>query len=204
MSAKNTLQEYCQKNNLPLPIYLTVRVSDTRDSPLFESTTNFNQVTYRGLGTNKTAAEQDTAKQVCQILPQQSSVKQNQPLSISQKYPNPMAIPMSQYGRIYLIDGDNCHVTDEKLFDVSDSLYMYIIARNNTHPQPLLHQQKYSNCCVFVSETISRDAVDHLLTFFLGQLSITQPDKHYYVVTKDHFGECLESFMSNCKLVCSL
>lgn len=202
MNAKNTLQEFCQKNHLPIPTYVTNRISDIRSLPLFESVVIFNNVTYRSQGSNKVSAEKEVAQQVCQFL---STVNQpTQEFILCQKYPDLSKIPIDQYSQIYLIDGDNCHVTNENIFHDISCLYIYFVAQNTTKPQPLIHQQKYVNCCVFISRSIGRDAVDHLLTFSLGQMSIIWSNKVYYIVTRDHFGECLQTFMNSCHLICSI
>lgn len=201
MSAKNILQEFCQKNRLPIPVYFTNRISDIKSLPIFESIITFNNVTYRAQGSNKVAAEKEVAQQVCKFL---STASQPQEFILCQKYTDLTKIPIDQYSQIYLIDGDNCHVINENVFQHSTCLYIYFVAQNTTKPQPLTHQQKYANCCVFISESIGRDAVDHLLTFSLGQMSIIWSNKVYYVVTRDHFGECLKTFMKNCHLICSI
>jgi hypothetical protein len=201
MSSKNILQEYCQKNGLPLPSYTTMIVNDNKTLPVFESSIMFNKVIYLARGSTKIAAEKAVAQEVCQILPNPAK---SSPLSICQKYSDLISVPVEIYSRIYLIDGDNCMVTNDETFDDTDSLFIYFVAKNSTKRSVFSHQEKFSNCCVFISDSTNRDATDHLLTFYLGKMSVLWNNKNYYIVTKDHFGECLEKFMENCHFICSI
>jgi hypothetical protein len=204
MSSKNTLQEYCQKNGQPLPIYTTVRINDRSLMPLFESTLVFNGTPYTARGATKVAAEKQVATEVLPHLSE--SVAQIGAIgALRQKYASLTDIPNDTYQLIYLIDGDNCHVTHEEMFMEIHSLFIYFVAKNNSHRYPFAHQEKYANCCVFISDSIGRDATDHLLTFYLGKMSILwATNKTYYIVTLDHFGECLEKFMQNCHFICKI
>lgn len=205
MSSKNILQEYCQKNKIPMPIYNTVIIGGTQTIPIFESTLIFNKNTYCATGATKIMAEKKVAQSVYQSLPTITrSIIHIVTPTFKQKYCSIQAILGEQYHQIYLIDGDNCHITDDKIFEDNSNLFIYFVAKNNTRPYPFLHQEKYDNCCVFISDSTNRDATDHLLTFNLGKMSILWKDKKYYIVTKDHFGECLEKFMTNCQFICSI
>lgn len=200
MSTKNKLQEYCQKHQLDLPEYRTRRISQLTDLPLFESILVFQNVTYQGQGLNKIAAEKDVADKVCQHL---IDNEVNMP-QFEVKYHSVRTLPIDKYQHIYLIDGDNCQVSNLNIFNQKSNFFIYFIAKNNTKVVPFIHQKDYINCCVMISESIGRDAVDHLLTFYLGQLTLLWADRDYYVVTRDHFGECLTKIAPNCQLVCSL
>ena len=136
------------------------------------------------------------------------------------KYATLRDIPIAHFEIVYLIDGDNCNVTNESLFANEKALFIYFIAKNNTKPFPFAHQAQHRNCCVFIADTVARDAVDHMISFFLGQMTIlwapnavgrasghhrvptTTHVIQYFVVTRDHFGECLEKFAPNCHLAC--
>lgn len=202
MSSKNTLQEYCQKHKLSLPNYVTPRISKITDQPLFESTITFNGITYKATGATKIMAEKDVAQLVCNNM---ASLKLTETIpQLYQKYESLEKSPINKYKNIYLVDGDNCNIVNEKLFDDPNNFVIYFIAKNNTKPFPMTHQKTYENCCVFISDTINRDAVDHLITLYLGKMTILIPDKIFYVVTKDHFGECLEKFVKDCHLICNI
>jgi hypothetical protein len=117
-----------------------------------------------------------------------------------------LEIFLDSYQTIFLIDGDNCHLSHDpsSIFLEKTHLYLYFMAKNNLQPIPFMYQQRYENCCVLISEAVGRDAVDHLISFSLGQLSVRAPDKQYRVVTHDHFGECLEKLGVNCRMICSI
>jgi hypothetical protein len=198
MNSKNTLQEYCQKRKIPLPVYNTVICDGTPTVPIFESIVSFGNDMYRATGLTKIAAEKDVARMICESLPTIT------PCVSQPKYKSLRSVPIESYQRVYLIDGDNCHVTNNRHFDDMSSLFIYFIAKNNTHPYPFQHQAQHPNCCVFVSDSIGRDATDHMLTFYLGQMSVMWCGKTYFIVTKDHFAECLEKIMCDCQVLCSL
>ena len=58
----------------------------------------------------------------------------------------------------------------------------------------------------FISDSVGKDAADHLLTFNAGILHhmLLGHSMNYYVFTNDNFGQLLEKFMPNCKFICSI
>lgn len=170
MSYEIDLQEFCQKHQLPIPVYSTHQI--TLD-PIFESVMCHDGVIYRGQGSTKAMAEHVVAHNVCQNLKSHG---------IPQRYPNLEAITIDSYRRVYLIDGDNYEVTNETLMTDTTSLFIYFITKHKTRLNPLAHQHRYVNCCVFVS-----DVMDPLLTKYLGQMAILWGNRplEYYVVTRD-------------------
>lgn len=124
--------------------------------------------------------------------------------TLTQKFASILDIPSSAYQTIYLIDGDSCHVENESKFSEAGSLFVYFVAKNTTKPSPADHQHRFENCCIFISDSIGRDAADHLLTFTLGQMTAIWHGKKYIIATHDHFGECLEKFVPGCQCICSL
>lgn len=204
MSSKNTLQEFCQKSKLPMPEYNTVRKSLETEPPYFESVVIFNGHTYSGVGSTKIMAEKNVAEKICHDTGIGTTPVETANMKMEQKFHSLTEINAEKYENVFLVDGDNTHVIDTKIFGDDKNLIIYFIAKNTTKQIPLIHQQQYANCCIFISESIERDAVDHFLTFNLGKISVMWKNKKYFVVTKDHFGGCLEKIVENCKLICSL
>jgi hypothetical protein len=236
MSSKNTLQEYFQKKRKQLPPpYDTQRISTVTEAPLFRSVINIDGCNYCGEGSTKVDAEKDAAQHALDgrvSVEGKSQFSDPAIVSIQRtresigtflapvecvrapKYASIREISIDNYQVIYLIDGDNCNVENEHVFKNKTCLFIYFIAKNNTKPFPFAHQEQYDNCCVFVADTVARDAVDHMISFFLGQMvilwstslaSLSRPqDRQYFIVTRDHFGECLEKMAPNCHLVCSV
>jgi hypothetical protein len=223
MSSKNRLQEYCQRHHLANPEYLSECITSLREPPRFHSTVTFLEHTYEGYGPTRIGAEKDAAERACSDIPPEFpkyipsmennlcaidsaiiSVTQYKTSGLTQKYTSILDIPSHRYQTIYLIDGDNCHVENEGMFGTPTALFVYFIAKNTTKPFPSEHQQRFENCCTFISDSIGRDAADHLLTFTLGQMTAIWTDKKYIIVTHDHFGECLEKFVSGCRCICAI
>ena len=202
-NSKNKLQEYCQKNKLPLPAYDTVQTNEGKYPPIFESTLVFNKISYHSIGKSKVNVEKEIAQLVCDQL--ESLELEETTNTLVQKYSDIEHIPIENYNRIYLIDGDNCQIGDEACFNDLNSLYIYFVAMNSTRLICRKHQQKYDNCCIFISPTISKDSVDHFISYHLGKMSVLWGEnKEYFIYTRDHFGECLEKFIPRCHLICSM
>ena len=210
-SPKNVLQEYCHKMRIPVPAYNTNRISAITEMPLFESILTFQGETYHATGATKINAEKEVARIAWEKFARKSPPREcatrspPAPLRLHQKYEHITAILDEEYDQVYLIDGDNCHITDETVFADPKKLFIYFVAKNTTKLVAMRHQDQYENCCLFISDSIGQDAVDHLLSFTLGQMSISwHRGLEYYIVTRDHFGECLQAFIPRCKLLCRM
>lgn len=199
------LQEYCHKLRIIVPTYNTNRISAITEMPLFESILTFQDETFRATGATKINAEKEVARLACEkFVKSQLHLSMSAPLRLYQKYEHITSIFDEEYDKVYLIDGDNCHVTDETIFADPKKLFIYFVAKNTTKIILMKHQEQYENCCIFISNSIGQDAVDHLLSFTLGQMTMAWRHLDYFVVTRDHFGECLQAFVPNCKLLCTI
>jgi len=211
ISSKNILQEYFQKNKLPLPKYQTSRCQGCKDNdPVWEARIicDENEQIFCAQGKTKTEAELKVAKLMYDFI-----LKEAKPDNINlpknniirqQKINDITEIQIKKYNTIILVDGENCDISFDKLSD--NILVLIFVAKNTTKNIVFQQQAKYNNCYVFISESVGKDAADHYLTFIAGKLSMMDSmiDKKSYVLTKDHYGEFLEKFMPNCKFICSL
>jgi hypothetical protein len=204
-SPKNVLQEYCHKMHISAPVYDTKRINAVTEIPLFESILAFQGGIFRATGTTKINAEKEVARNICEkFVHMQPHRTTTIAQKLCQKYVHITSIFDEEYDQVYLIDGDNCHITDETIFADRKKLFIYFVAKNTTRPIPSRHQTQYENCCLFISNSIGHDAVDHLLSFTLGQICSSWHNMEYFIVTRDHFGECLQTFAPRCKLLCQL
>lgn len=202
-SYKNILQEYCQKNNINLPKYETIKIGTTEDNLIIWKST----VTIKDLQCESIDHVKKNAEQKAALLMYTSCQESNNDIIVTtnkrtQKVNDVLDINFSLYNRILLVDGENCDFSMDLLN--SDDLVLMFVAKNTTKNIVFKYQELYDNCFVFISQSVIQDAADHLLTFYAGILSIINKDGNYYVLTKDHYGECLEKFMENCKFICSL
>lgn len=119
----------------------------------------------------------------------------------SQKVKHIWEINFSKYDSILLMDGDNVDISE-----IEDNILILIFVAKNTTRHKVFKLQNNENIYVFISDSVGKDAADHLLTFNAGILHhlLFDKDMNYYVFTKDHFGELLEKFMPNCKYICSI
>lgn len=199
-SYKNLLQEHFQKQNLPLPHYKTNRIDGLDHEPVWQAQLELYGTIYESNASSKKEAELKVAEQAyldyCQ-----KPVKLENKIDRQQKVKELHEIDFNRYHSIILVDGENCDIDISKIS--SNMLVLFFAAKNTTKNKIFEYQSTYDNCYVFLSQCVGKDAADHLLTFYAGQLS-RMTDKQMYVLTKDHYGEFLEKFMNNCKFICSL
>jgi len=200
-SHKNILQEYFQKNKLPLPVYNCININSDKTNPVWKASVFCFNLEFTGVGNTKRTAEGLAAKNACNhFLMTKPITKPDAPTK--QKVKSLSDIKFNDYNTILLVDGENCDVNINKIG--KDILILIFVSKNTTKKLVFQLQNEEDNCYVFISERVGPDAADHLLTFYAGKLSVLYPDKSYYIFTKDHYGEYLETFMDNCKFICSL
>lgn len=216
ISSKNLLQEYCQKNQLSMPIYHTTRCEGYKDNePMWEAnvTCVVNAQIFQALGKTKKEAELKAADLMYNSIfkTKTSSTSTSMPNNIAkptisrqQKIDDITKIAIREYDTIILVDGENCDITFDQLDE--HNLVLIFVAKNTTKNIVFQHQFIHKHCYVFISESVGKDAADHYLTFMAGKLSMmdVMKNKQCYVLTKDHYGEFLEKFMPKCKFICSL
>lgn len=202
MSSKNLLQEYCQKNNISLPIYKTDRSDKTGQdhNPTWKSNVIINKMSFSGIGSTKTKAELIAAQIAYEHITLKTIAKPIIEIVRKQKVKSLEDIDFGAFDKIILVDGENCNVNQ-----IDDANVLIFVAKNTTKNIVFELQSKYDNYYVFISDSVGKDAADHLLTFYAGQLHVLNknPDAQYFVLTKDHYGEFLEKFMYNCKFICT-
>jgi hypothetical protein len=98
-----------------------------------------------------------------------------------------------------LVDAENIDL-DEKLVKKENTIFILFLAKNSTK-RCINDNRKY----YFISDCIGKDASDFLLALYLGKLTILSKGRgiNYFILTRDHFGQSLQSFVKNCKLACS-
>ena len=203
-SSKNLLQEYCQKNKHNPPVYSqAVRLDKGLDNtPTWKTTVKlFNNKTFEGVAGTIKDAELIAAKRAYEFVTE-NLVQPVVTYSVGLKVGSLTDINFGAFAQILLVDGDNCDLDIQRVGD--DVLILIFVSKNTTKKIVFQFQAKYDNCFVFVSDSVGKDAADHLLTFYAGKLSLLASDALYYVLTKDHYGEFLEKFMNKCKFICSL
>lgn len=204
-SWKNLLQEWCIKCKIPGPIYDVKRIDTGIDhSPIWEATCECYEKVFSSSGSSKKEAELSAANIAYEYLRNNKVndvIKKNK-IDRVQKMYDIRNLDLNCYNKIVLVDGENIDLDISKI--TNEMLILIFIAKNSSKNIFFDLQQKYDNYYVFISESVGRDAADHLLTFYAGKLSMIDATKDYYVLTKDHYGEFLEKFMNNCKYICSL
>lgn len=205
-SSKNLLQEHFQKRQVDIPKYNTFRTDHNKDNdPVWNSVLIIDGKRFNYEGKSKKEAESGVAQIALEYILQNNEntvIKEKEVLNRNQKVNVLTEINFESFLKIILVDGENCDINMEKI--KNDTLVLIFAAKNTTKNIIFQHQLKYNNCYVFLSECVGKDAADHYLTFIAGQLSVMGLNVNYYVLTKDHYGEFLEKFLTNCKFICSL
>jgi hypothetical protein len=212
MNSKNRLQEYCQKNKLEIPRYETNRTGGIDNKPEWASCVNiFNKTFNSNIMNNKTLAELDVANKILLFLDQQNKSNHvgNNQIKIAQKCDSIYNIDLEKYNNFILIDAENCDVNRDNLNVYSDTLFLFFCSKNTTKTYCFKLQQEYENCFVIISQSVGRDASDHLLTYIFGIIcnehhNLGKNDSRYYVLTKDHYGEYLEKYNDCTKFICNI
>lgn len=204
-SFKNLLQEYCHKNKLNLPKYDTFRIDQNKDNtPFFMSELRLFDQIFKNTSNTKKTAEMKVAESALEYINSIDLSFQIKEKNIRKQKVNHLDdIQFDNDIKVLLVDGENADI-NISIFDET-LIVLIFVAKNTTKNVVFEMQAKYKNYYVFISESVGKDAADHLLTFYAGMLEIINKDKliHYYVLTKDHYGEFLEKFMKNCKFICS-
>ena len=177
MSTKNQLQEYCQKNNTKLPVYETFP-----DHGLWGCELYFDGQYFHSADDTKKEAEKLAAGLALEYLSKKTSIVNEQVYFEGIE---------KEYKTILLVDGENCNY---QCFE--GVLTLVFMAKNST--------RKMNGGCKMISESVGKDAVDHMITFYAGKFSVVHPEGKYYILTRDHFGQYLEGLMSNCKFICEM
>lgn len=205
-SYKNLLQEYFQKNKSEVPKYKTFRTDQNKDNdPVWNSVLIIDEQRFNCEGKSKKDAEIGVAEMAYEYLTKNGTFTENKDnisITKTQKVQQLNEIQLNKFHKIILVDGENCDFSLNELKD--DTLVIIFAAKNTTKNIIFQHQAKYENCYVFLSDCVGKDAADHYLTFFAGKLSMIELNANFYVLTKDHYGEHLEKFLTNCKFICSL
>jgi len=207
---KNQLQECCQKNKTDMPQYKTIRIDKNNDhEPIWKSSININGTVFSGTASSKKGAELNAAekayKKICNGAHNNGFIKiSNNSNNRKQKVNGLEDIDFNRYKKVLLVDGENANV--DYNYVGNDMCVLIFVAKNTTKNIVFELQEKYNNCYVFISECVGRDASDHMLSFYAGQLEILNKNLvlNYYVLTKDHYGEFLGKFMKNCKFICMM
>lgn len=190
MSYKNSLQEALQALKIPLPAYITYRIDVGIDhEPTWKSCISVNGIEFTGIGNTKREAECKAAEDAMKQFQQ----KKEYVLIEKESFYN---IDFNLYKGVFLVDGENHNFKTH--FPNTHAVLIFVA--KNTSKHIVMELQEHNNVFVFISDAVGKDAADHLLTFYAGKLSIIiKHDFEYIIVTKDHFGEFLTTFLPNCK-----
>jgi hypothetical protein len=180
---KGLLQEYCQKKQLPLPIYDFDKVNDMWKAKL--SLPFSDEIYYGECEQTKIKSAQNVAKKAYNIISTlDTKIYDIQP---KEQYPLNYIVKTSANKPIYiLVDFENVPQID----------LLEIFAKK--HPDIILltfASVNHSKCSLvdYIVPTTTKDATDHFIGLYMGMLiQAIQEKLLIIVITKDHFGEIFE------------
>ena len=211
MNHKNYVQEHCQKYKHDLPKYITKRIGGDDHKPEWQSEVVMFDMMFRGNAGTKIDAEQMVAQKLSNYIKSltKPNVQNKQSViqeGIKQKVKSVYDIDFSKYKIIVLIDAENCDADVSDFGKYETYCFIFFCAKNTSKKKCFEFQNNYANCFVIISDSVGKDAADHLLTFTAGKIEVLTKNKgiSYFVLTKDHYGEYMEKFMEHTKFICSI
>lgn len=198
MNCKNQLQEYCQKNNFPLPTYLTTdhQINTKENSNLFKcSVTCFDNITIESeYRTTKKEAHIDAARKMLNYISSNSKSSSNSSSVNYSKY-----IPPNDVSHIILFDIEN----RPKLVNLNYKKNVHKIgfmAQYSNHVEKEEELRQY--CDLRVIDSAANNAADIALVFYAGRLlqsiyDIPNNRPDIIIVTRDKFGGPLQKLLQD-------
>lgn len=188
---KNKLQEHFQKQNKPIPEYLTLQVSGLSHNPKFQShVTLYDGQQIQGdiCGTKK-QAEQSSAENALKLLNKLPELN------------NTVSTPIKSTPRTdsstktcILIDLENMHTFPNKIIHLVDEMDVYVFVGEHHH---LAEKEFPAGVVKILSPSSRKDGADTCMQVQVGMWLATDKYNYYYIVTKDHFGPCLVDMITS-------
>lgn len=208
LSAKNRVQEYFQKNQLPLPKYSTHRVAGADHEPLFVSIIQLsNGPSIEGEKcANKKAAEMSAANKFLSIMmstainlslmnisPINLSSIDIPTMNLSQMSLNGLYTPMPITKRVpdrtvLLVDVENMPNFIQEVTRSIENITIYAFIGQHH----CLSNKIFPNCVIkILSPSTRADGTDTCMQMYIGyMLSRNMYDK-YLIATRDHYGSAV-------------
>jgi len=218
VNAKTKLLEYIRYEQLPTPFFETIKDPESPSHvPIFHSKCYFEGKLFQADGRTKRKAEVSVCEKIIadfypyykiSLLPQasfQDVTSQGAWIPPSPKPYFEELIETSDFQtaeRIILLDAENITLKPEQLDTNYDTQILAFVAKNTTKESIFNLEALFPFVHVFVSDRVGRDAADFLLAFYAGKLSMLHLPTKIYILTKDHYGEHLETFLDHGKYVC--
>jgi hypothetical protein len=194
---KNSLQEYFQKNNLPLPNYETKKIGEDRQSNLilWQSTLKLtlgnNKKIFKSKSfPNKKDAEMYVAEQGLKYIEKDETQNDN---NNEIKYCKSLCkYSFNEDDILIIIDLDNIQKIDSLEHEIKDFSNIHLFGFIGKLTNPCKNNGIIK---IIKANDTSKDSADIKLTLEMGKLINKLNRKHImincYIVTRDHFGECL-------------
>lgn len=173
-SAKNKLQEYCQKQHLALPIYTVVRVGGPDHQPLYQATLCCDDRSFTGeIYPSKTQASVAVAEQALKVLMEREPSRK-----------------MGMGTRTVLfVDVENMPNFIDEVVKKIDGMTIYAFVGHHH----CLAKKTWgpSNVIKIISHSTRLDGTDTAMQVYVGyHLTLNNYDR-YYIATRDHYGSAL-------------
>ncbi len=189
-SAKNTLQEYFQKNNFNLPTYISLKGEDnlwisTVKIILYGDSYDIESGQYK----KKKQAECSAAFNAIEKIKSIKIENTHKEIKITNLYPIDKLV-INDSGKYVLVDYENI----SRLKNISQIKSDFILLKfvSHCHPKALTGEAN------FIIESSIKDAVDHFISFYIGRLVNHHKNNLLIcVLTRDHFASSYESFIKD-------
>jgi len=187
-NSKNRLQEYFQKNQLPLPQYISVRNGGSDHQPLWKSTvTLYNGEQFHSDNyPSKNQAEISVA-----LMALDAILSPKLTLSVFSEDSNSSNIDVSEKESIktaILVDVENLPKFIDAIVDRIKNYTVYAFVGEHH----CLSDKEFPNGVIkILSPSTRTNGTDTTMQVYTGMLLAKESYDNYFIVTRDHFGSAL-------------
>lgn len=215
MNYKNLLQEYLQKNKLPLAKYETVRLGGPDHSPQFQCKLTFTNLEGRNIQlhgdifNNKLQAEQSAAKNASQNMistmtnskPQSSKTVLKKDLTTATKHFNGNTNIKRFVGdhTALFVDVENLPKLINSVVNEIQGLdiYAFVGIHHSLSEKEYVDPSSSNNIIKVLSPSTRTDGTDTCMQTYIGYLLSTNKYETYLIATRDHFGSSLVDMITS-------
>lgn len=192
---KNKLQEYCQKNNFPLPKYTTQRVGGTDNRPEWSSyLTLHNGKQYKGEICSRAKTAEFSAAKVAldDIINETQNTADDIVL-----FKNCIISNNKISRKVLIVDLENLHkildnITEKELLDDTLKIYVFVGEHHD------LVDKVFPNKIVkIISPSTRPDGTDTCIQVHVGIFLSCDLFDDYYIATRDKFGSNLVDIITS-------
>ena len=171
--ARNQLQEYCQKNKHPLPIYETTRTGGFDHAPLFISMVTVQGSSFCGYEA-ETKSKAESSAALVALNHKSKKVSKESPVFTKKT--------------ALLVDVENLQKFIDELSGPIDNLTVYAFVGEH---HCLVDKELPPDVIRVISPSTRPDGTDTCMQVYIGALLGQETYEEYIIATRDHYGSAV-------------